>query len=123
MQIWLICCSKLKTHVTRAQIKITMKEVLQRLTTLEKAIRQQSALMKSVLGVPEAAQYLCVSCSYLYKLTSQGQIPCYKPNGKKVYFRRDELDKWLLRNRKISQEELEQQAVDYCLQRGKIKLR
>ena len=94
-----------------------MKQIIQRLETLEKTIQQQSAMLKSVLGLPEAAQYLGISCSYLYKLTASRKLPCYKPNGKKIYFSRKELDEWLLRNRKITQDELDQQAADYCIQR------
>ena len=54
---------------------------------------------KELLTIEETAQYLGISKSYLYKLTSRGAIPHYKPFGKMVYFNRKELVKWLQRKR------------------------
>jgi len=59
------------------------------------------------------AAYTGLSKSYLYKLTSTGGIPCYKPQGKHIYFSKQEIDKWLLKNRKATIEEIENQAVTY----------
>jgi len=69
---------------------------------------------KEVLTSTEAAQYMGVSKSYLYKLTMTGAIPCYKPMGKMVYFNRHELEDWLQRNRVSSNDELESKAQEYC---------
>jgi hypothetical protein len=49
-------------------------------------------------------------------------VPCYKPNGKKIYFNRKELDEWLLSNKQSSQEEIEQQAANYLINKGRIEL-
>ena len=54
---------------------------------------------KKVLTCEEAARYMGISQSCLYKLTSEKKIPHYKPMGKMVYFERDELEYWLLCNR------------------------
>lgn len=54
---------------------------------------------KELLTIEGTAQYLGISKSYLYKLTSRGAIPHYKPFGKMVYFNRKELVKWLQRKR------------------------
>ena len=69
---------------------------------------------KEVLTSDEAASYMGVSKSYLYKLTSEMKIPHYKPMGKMVYFNRQELEQWLQSNRVATDEELRQQALDYC---------
>jgi excisionase family DNA binding protein len=69
---------------------------------------------KEVLTSTEAAQYMGISKSYLYKLTMTGAIPCYKPTGKMVYFNRHELEDWLQRNRVSSNDELESKAQEYC---------
>ena len=58
----------------------------------KKMLTEQNMLKKDVLNFTETAIYLEVSHSHLYKLTSNGVIPCYKPNGKKLYFKRSELD-------------------------------
>ena len=42
--------------------------------------------VKSVLTIDEAAEYMGLKKSYLYKLTSERRIPHFKPNGKKIYF-------------------------------------
>lgn len=66
----------------------------------------------------EAAKYLGISKSYLYKLTYRKQIPHYKPIGKMCYFEREELEKWLQRNRIATDEELNQRAQSYCMKKG-----
>jgi len=47
------------------------------------------------LNFVEAAQYLSISQSHLYKLTGQRKIPCHKPSGKYLYFFKSELDEWI----------------------------
>ena len=51
---------------------------------------------KKVLTLDEVAQYTGLSKSCLYKMTSQKVIPHYKPNGKLVFFDREEVERWLL---------------------------
>lgn len=98
-----------------------MDEVLKRLETLEKLIVSQSVNSKEVLNLQETCQFLELSPSHLYKLTSTSAIPYYKPNGKKLYFKRTELESWLLRNRSCSNDEIEQQAADYIISRGRAR--
>jgi excisionase family DNA binding protein len=93
-----------------------MDEILIRLDRLEKLMLAQAASKKEVLNLQEASAFLELSPSHLYKMTSIRAIPFYKPNGKKVYFRRTELESWLLRNRAQPMEEI-QDAVDAILQK------
>ena len=99
-----------------------MDEIISRLENLQRLIESQGIQKKEVLNFNEACQYLELSQSHMYKLTSTGAIPYYKPNGKKLYFKRTELDEWLLRNRSTTQGEIEQQAADYLLKNGRVKL-
>lgn len=101
---------------------IAMDEILKRLEIIEKHVLDRNIILKNVLNLNEACKYLELSQSHLYKLTSTGSIPHYKPNGKKLYFNRAELDQWLMRNRNITQEEIEQQAADYLIKKGRVKL-
>ena len=96
-----------------------MDELLKEILELKKLIAEQNMLKKAVLNFTETTQYLEVSSSHLYKLTSAGTIPSYKPNGKKLYFNRIELDSWLLSNKQVSTTEIEQQASEYQLQAGR----
>ena len=73
---------------------------------------------KEVLTTDEAASYMGVSKSYLYKLTMEKRIPHYKPMGKMVYFNRQELEGWLQANRVATDEELSQDAQAYCIKKG-----
>lgn len=61
---------------------------------------------KTILNFNEAAEYLSVTKGFLYKLTSTHRVPFYKPCGKKVFFRKSELDKWLEAGRVATDEEL-----------------
>ena len=65
---------------------------------------------KNVLNFSELKLYTNLSESYLYELTSSGGIPCYKPNGKKLYFKKQEIEDWLLSNRKATNIEIDELA-------------
>jgi excisionase family DNA binding protein len=93
--------------------------ILEKLEQLEKLISNQSLLQKTVLSFQEACQYLEVSASHLYKLTSGSQIPHFCPQGKKLYFKRSELEEWLLRNRKQSTQEIEENAIKHVTSKRK----
>jgi excisionase family DNA binding protein len=69
-------------------------------------------LNKEIFNFNEACTFLDYSKSYLYKLTHLRQIPHYKPNNKKLYFKRSDLEEWLLRNRVKTDVELQQQAEE-----------
>ena len=69
-----------------------------KLLTIEHIDRFYSEV-KTVLTVAEACEYMGITESHLYKLTSNGKIPHYKPTGKLIYFDRSELDDWLLQNK------------------------
>lgn len=96
--------------------------ILEKLERIEKLLETQQAMQKQVLNFNDACIYLELSQSHLYKLTSTGSIPHYKPNGKKLYFNRQELDNWLLRNRSNSFDEIEQEAANYLIKKGRVQL-
>jgi excisionase family DNA binding protein len=99
-----------------------MDEIIEHIENLRQLIESQGIHTKAVLNFNEACQYLELSQSHLYKLTSAGNIPHYKPNGKKLYFKRSELESWLLRNRSSTQKEIDQRAADYLIKKGRVKL-
>lgn len=97
------------------------KEVLKKLKNIEMMLEQQNLLQKEVLNLNEAGAYLNISASHMYKLTSQKQIPHFCPQGKKLYFKREELDHWLLLNRQDSSDEIETRAANYLLTNKRLK--
>ena len=71
-----------------------VESLLERIALLENTIYTT----KKVFTFQEACMYIGISESMLYKLTSGKEIPHYKPRGKMIYFAKEELDDWLLRN-------------------------
>ena len=89
----------------------TKKSIEERIEGLENLIY----LSKNVLSFEEASRFLNLSKSYLYKLTSAGVIPHYKPQGKMIYFEKTALEEWLRQNPVKTQEQIAQEAQRYLL--------
>lgn len=68
---------------------------------------------KAVLTPDEVSLMYGLSKDYLYHLTSERLIPYYKPNGKKIFFDKEEVENWFLQNRRDTVEEI-QQMVTSC---------
>jgi len=92
-----------------------MAEIYQKLEAIEKRIEAQAIYQKTILTFNEAVIYLDISSSHLYKLTSSTKIAHYKPGGKKLFFKKEDLDAWLLSNRQQTDKELETTAIDYLM--------
>lgn len=98
------------------------KQILTKLESIEKRLTEQNLLQKEIFNFNEACTYLDLSSSHLYKLTSSNSIPCYCPQGKRLYFRREELDQWLTSSRNSTKEEMEQRVADYInTKKGRAK--
>ena len=69
-------------------------------------IENRLSSTKTILTVPELAEYTKLSVSFIYKLTSKSKIPHYKPGGKIIYFNREEVDQWLMHIRVKPESEL-----------------
>jgi excisionase family DNA binding protein len=65
---------------------------------------------KEPLSVGEASEYTGLSVGTLYILTHEKRIPFYKPLGKKIYFKRTELDGFMFRNKKYADYEVSEKA-------------
>ena len=57
---------------------------------------------KEVLSVEEAARFMDIARSSLYKMTSDRSIPFYRPNGKMIYFEKTDILEWIRKNRVMS---------------------
>jgi len=75
-----------------------MKEYLKAIAADIEEIKLALRNSKTVFTPKEAAGYMTIAPSTLYKLTSAGIIPFSKPNGKLIYFSKAGLDQWLLSN-------------------------
>lgn len=90
-----------------------MKEII--LSKLEAIERNSLLAAKNVLNIDDVAVLTGLSKSHIYKLTCSRQIPFYRPNGKQVYFDRQELEGWLKQNRVTTTMEAEQHAIAYTM--------
>lgn len=91
------------------RLKVMSKEEIKAIADLVTA--NIMGCTKEVLTSSEASRYTGISMSHLYKLTMRQEIPHYKPNGKLVYFNRQELEQWLQRNRIATVNEAREQAI------------
>jgi excisionase family DNA binding protein len=73
-----------------------------------------------ILSVGMAARFTGYSRSYIYKLIHFGRIPCHKPNNGKVFFKKSELEEFLLSRKKAANYEVSNKA-DEILNSKEIK--
>ena len=90
--------------------ELTTKQVAD-LTRKVDAITHVFCQSKEILTLEEAAIFLGISKSCLYKMTHNQVVPFYKPNNKLVYFERSELIKWIRSFRVASNEDIESEAA------------
>lgn len=85
---------------------------MQRLDRIE---RYSIMAAKSVLTVKEAALFMGVTEQTVRKQVRRKEIPAYKPNQNKLYFKKSELEDWMLSNRVKTEAEVQSEAKAYCL--------
>jgi len=86
---------------------MNLSKIEKQLNRIENILTEQ---MDKPLSFQEACIYLNVSKSYLYKCTCRNLIPYYKPGGKKIFFSKKDLEKWIFRNRIRSEAELDEEV-------------
>lgn len=76
---------------------------------------EQKALLsnKRVLTFKEACIYCDYTKNYMYRLTSKKLIPHSKPHSKTIFFDREKLDEWLLKNPVLTKQEINEKATTY----------
>jgi len=90
---------------------MTAKELSAKLERIESRLVELGNHTMHPYDLAEAAEYLSISRSHLYQLTSKGLIGHYKPAGKKLYFDKSDLDEYLRRNRVKPQWEIDKAAM------------
>lgn len=93
-----------------------------RLDEIEALLKRQYALSKEILTLEEATDFLSLSKSAIYKLTSKKEIPYYNPGGKKIFFKRTELENWILSSKSISVDELDAEITSYLSRTQKSRI-
>ena len=52
--------------------------------------------MGEILTLNEVAQLTKMAKSTIYKLTRAGKLKHSKPNGKRIYYRRSDIEEWMM---------------------------
>lgn len=95
--------------------------IIQRLDAIDKKLQQHLLASKEILNFQEFCNFCGISESYGYKLTSMRMVPHFKPGGKMVYFRRSEIEEWLLRNPISTKDQLNEEAARLIFNRNRRK--
>lgn len=77
---------------------------------------------EEILSLKEAAEFLKLSESCMYKKTSSKQIPHYVPGGKKIYFKKSELENWILSHKVDSINESNSEFTNYLSRNSKTPI-
>ncbi|WCO01713.1 helix-turn-helix transcriptional regulator [Psychroserpens ponticola] len=80
---------------------------------IKKLLLALNIQQKEILTIEEASEFLGLSTSRLYKMTSNKEIPHYKPGGKKIYLKRPELEQWITGSRVSTDDDCTLKIDDY----------
>lgn len=89
------------------------EEEYQEITSRLERIERKMIAQKEVLSMDELVEYTGWKKSHIYRMTSQRSIPFYKPMGGNIFFKRSEIDEWLLSNRQATTDELSSKAATH----------
>lgn len=71
-----------------------------------KADPHEKGYTQSILSLTEACNYLNLAKQTIYGFTSKRLIPFIK-KGKKLYFKKSDLEEWLLEGKQLTKKEIE----------------
>ena len=87
-------------------------EVLQELKEI-KALIEQGIKSDRPMNIEEASKFLGLSVNYVYALCNKKKLSHFKPNGKKLFFLREDLLNFILRNKVSSDSQVDDMALKY----------
>lgn len=90
------------------------EKILEQLQQIQQCLLLQ---VKQVLNIKEAAIILGMKPDTVRGMVNKHTIPFYKPNRNLLYFRKEELEQWMMQNRTSTDEEIESQAeaINYSM--------
>ncbi|WP_316928209.1 helix-turn-helix transcriptional regulator [Myroides odoratimimus] len=68
----------------------------------------------------ELEKYTGFKKSYIYHLVHYSKIPYSKPNGKYLFFQKSEINEWLMKNKSLSDDQIQEKAHEYILKKKNI---
>jgi len=67
------------------------------------------------MSLAEAATYLKICKSTLYKKTSLRELPYYKPGGKLILFLKEDLDDYMNKSKVLTKNEIETNYLSHLI--------
>lgn len=110
------------------QLPKAVGQILDSLERIEKLLLQKEVIVSEAdndspfLTVHEAAKFLKVPSSSIYKRTCIGEIPCLKKGGR-LYFVKSELMDWVKTGRVKTSYEIKQEAINCLIKSARRKMR
>ena len=89
---------------------IIQRAVNSALSDLELVLKDEEQL----LTVKEVAAFLCLSVPTIYSKVSRREIPSNK-NGNRLYFLKSELMDWIKQGRRMTIDEIDEEASNYLI--------
>lgn len=109
--------------ITFEEIPDLMSELLAQMRALNKKMEaltavkgpdgQSKAPAHRPISVDEVSNLIHKTKGTIYRLSCNGMIPCYK-NGKNLVFFEDEIIEWLSADRRLSYNQTQSAAAEYC---------
>jgi len=96
-----------------------MEFIQEQLKEIKELLQKQNLQQNEFLTLKEASDYLQLSKSCLYKMTSKKELPFYAPGGKKIYFKRVELNNWILSSKVSSTNDIGLEVESYLSRTSK----
>ena len=100
------------TNLNEEEFKVFLKQAISEI--IGEGLTQVKNIIPDILDVKQAAEFLRLKIATLYEKTSEKTIPHFK-KGKKLYFKRDELQAWVLDGKVKTNDEIESQATTYAM--------
>lgn len=98
---------------------LTTEQLNQLIQEIKAEIRKEQYLAEQILTFNEATEFLTLSKSALYKLTSKKEITHFSPGGKMIYFRKSDLENWVLNSKIISVKDVNLEGENYLSRTSK----
>ena len=87
-----------------------LREMREILKEVKADLKSNNLLNKEVLSLAEVSIHTGLSKSDLYKRTANRTIPHFCPSGKLIFFRRADINTWLMTNRIATVAEIQDKA-------------
>ena len=76
---------------------------------------------KNILQIEDVVILTGLSKSHIYRLTSSKKIPHSKPTGGFIYFKKSDVEEWMLKNRILTVDEIDAKSSTYISTRSQKK--